>query len=49
MCGDFNSIWCANERTGRGATFRQVDADMFNNFIVDTLLIDLPICGRLYT
>jgi len=22
---------------------------MFNNFIADTLLIDLPICGRLYT
>jgi hypothetical protein len=29
--------------------FRQVEADMFNTFITDTFLIDLPICGRLFT
>jgi len=26
-----------------------VDADNFNNFIDDCLLIDLPICGQLFT
>lgn len=49
VCGDFNSVRCVHERKGRGMVFRQVDADMFNNFIQDSLLIDLPICGRLFT
>jgi hypothetical protein len=37
------------EQKGRSTVFRQMEADMFNTFITDTLLIDLPICGRLYT
>jgi len=37
------------ERKGRGSVFRQMEAYMFNTFITDTLLIDLPICGRLFT
>lgn len=37
------------ERKGRGTVFGQMEADMFNKFIDDTLLIDLPISGRLYT
>jgi len=26
-----------------------MDADLFNNFIVESTLIDLPLCGRLFT
>lgn len=49
VCGDFNSVHSMDERKGRGTTFRQVDADMFNTFIADSLLVDLPLCGRLFT
>jgi len=49
VCGDFNSVRCVEERKGRGVVFRQVDADVFNKFINDCSLIDLPICGRLFT
>jgi len=49
LCGDFNSICSMEERKGRGTIFRQMEADMFNTFIEDTLLIDFPIRGRLYT
>jgi len=37
------------EKKGRGSVFRQVDANHFNTFIEDIFLIDLPICGRLFT
>jgi len=40
---------CVEERKGRGNVFRQTDADCFNKFIIDSLLIDLPIYGRLFT
>ena len=49
VCGDFNSVRSVEERKGRGEVFRQVDADVFNKFIHDCALIDLPICGRLFT
>jgi len=49
MCGDFNSVRNIEERKGRGLVFRQVDTDNFNNFIAKSSLIDLPICGRLFT
>jgi len=49
LCGDFNVIRNEDERKGRETVFRQVDADMFNNFIVGCSLIDLPIYGRLFT
>lgn len=49
LCGDFNSVRCLEERKGRSLVFRQLDADLFNNFIEDNFLIDLPICGRLFT
>jgi hypothetical protein len=49
VCGDFNSVCSVDERKGRGLVFRQVDADIFNNFIHESSLIDLPICGRLFT
>jgi len=49
VCGDFNSVRSEEERRGRSVVFRQVDADNFNNFIDSSFLIDLPICGRLFT
>jgi len=49
VCGDFNSVRMEEERRGRNVNFRQLDANNFNNFIDGTFLIDLPICGRLYT
>jgi len=49
LCGDFNAVRLLEERKGRGSVFRQGDADMFNKFIVDSYLIDFPICGRLFT
>lgn len=47
--GDFNSVRGIEERKGRRGVFRQGDADAFNTFIHDSLLIDLPICGQLFT
>ncbi|AES60103.2 endonuclease/exonuclease/phosphatase family protein [Medicago truncatula] len=49
VCGDFNSVQSIDERKGRGTVFRQGDAELFNKFIQDNFLIDLPICGRLFT
>jgi len=49
LCGDFNSIRDIEERKGRSTVFKQVDTDIFNKFIADSFLIDLPICGRLFT
>jgi len=47
--GDFNSVRSVSDRRSRGTLFCQVDADIFNNFIDDSLLVDLSICGRLFT
>ncbi|KEH19396.1 DUF4283 domain protein [Medicago truncatula] len=47
--GDFNFIQGIYEKKGRETMFRQVEADVFNKFIDDSSLIDLPICGRLFT
>lgn len=49
ICGDFNSIRSREERKSRGVVFRQHDADIFNQFIEENFLVDLPICGRLFT
>jgi len=49
LCGDFNSIRDIEERKGRSTVFKQVDTYIFNKFIPDSFLIDLPICGRLFT
>lgn len=49
ICGDFNAVHSEDERKGRGATYRQVDTDNFNNFNDVCSLIDLPLCGRLFT
>lgn len=49
LCGDSNSIHSMEEMKGRRVLFRQPDADSFNHFILDGSLIDLPLCGRLFT
>lgn len=49
ICGDFNVVRSEDERKGRGSAFRQVDIDNLNNFIDACFLIDLPLCGRLFT
>jgi len=49
VCGDFNSIRSEDERRGRSGGFRQSDAVNFNNFIIGSFLLDLPLCGRLFT
>jgi len=45
ICEDFNSVRMTEERRGRSVTFRQLDVDNFNNFIVGSFLIDLSLCG----
>jgi exonuclease III len=49
VCGDFNSVRGEDERKGRCTVYRQADASAFNDFIDSCYLIDLPICGRLFT
>lgn len=49
LCGHFNSVRSIDERKGRKTVFRQMEANLFNKFINDSLLLDLPICGRLFT
>jgi hypothetical protein len=49
LCGDFNSVRSIEERRGRGSSFRQHDSDIFNKFIEEGYLVDMPICGRLFT
>ena len=49
ICGDFNAVRSEEERRGGSAFFRKLDADNFNNFIDGSFLMDLSICGRLFT
>jgi hypothetical protein len=49
LCGNFNSVRSLEERRWRGSFIRQHDSDIFNKFIDDGSLINLPICGRLFT
>jgi hypothetical protein len=49
LCGDFNSVRSIEERRGRGSSFRQHDSDIFNKFIDEGSLVDMPICGRVFT
>jgi len=49
LCGDFNSVRSVEERKSRNMVFRQMDADMFNKFIEDSFLVDMLICGRIFT
>ena len=49
MCDDFNYVRFSEERRWRGSILRQHDFDIFNKFIDESSMIDLPICGRLFT
>jgi len=49
LCGDFNSVRSLEERRGKGSFTQQHDSEIFNKFIDDGSLVDLPICGRLFT
>lgn len=49
LCGDFNSVRSLDERKGHDSIFRQHDTYIFNKFIDDGFLVNLPICGRLFT
>lgn len=49
VCGKFNYVRSTDKRRGRNVVFQQVDADNFNYFIDVSFLLDLPICGRLFT
>ena len=49
LCGDFNSVRSVDGRKGRGVTFCKHNYDISNTFINDSLLLDMPICGRLFT
>jgi len=47
--GDFNVIRCVEERRSIGHVVTQVGSALFNQFIVDNSLIDLPLRGRRFT
>ena len=49
VCGDFNYVLNGEERRGQSTMFRQADSDLFNKFIEENCLMDLPICSRLFT
>ena len=49
ICGDFNVIRSAEERRSVGPIVNLVGTALFNQFIVDNSLIDLPLRGRRYT
>lgn len=44
-----NSVRSMEERRDRGVSSRHDDCNIFNKFIEDGRLVDLPICGRLFT
>ncbi|GAU49774.1 hypothetical protein TSUD_141640 [Trifolium subterraneum] len=47
--GDFNSVQNGGERCGRGGGVVDAEADKFNEFILNSELIDLPLHGRRFT
>jgi len=49
ICGDFNVVRCVAERHSVGIALSQTGSALFNQFIVDNSLVDLPIRGRLFT
>lgn len=49
ICGDFNVVRSANERRSSRAQPSAVDVEPFNRFIDDNMLVDLPLCGRMFT
>jgi hypothetical protein len=49
ICGDFNVVRSLEERRSTRAHSSVGDVDPFNKFIEDNLLVDLPLCGRMFT
>ncbi|GAU22483.1 hypothetical protein TSUD_296020 [Trifolium subterraneum] len=49
VCGDFNSVRNGGERCGRGGGVVDAEVDRFNEFILNSELIDLPLHGRRFT
>nr|GFA30597.1 RNA-directed DNA polymerase, eukaryota, reverse transcriptase zinc-binding domain protein [Tanacetum cinerariifolium] len=47
ICGDFNEVSFESDRCG--SIFSQVDAQVFNSFIGNSGLTEIPMGGRLYT
>ncbi|KAL8478931.1 hypothetical protein ACS0TY_030718 [Phlomoides rotata] len=47
--GDFNSIRNQEERRGRGSSWDIRDIDKFNDFILQSDLIDIQLTGRFFT
>ncbi|GJT16877.1 hypothetical protein Tco_0875583 [Tanacetum coccineum] len=45
--GDFNEVWFASERYG--TIFHASHADIFNSFIIDSHLFDVPLGGYSFT
>ncbi|GAU40134.1 hypothetical protein TSUD_163030 [Trifolium subterraneum] len=49
VCGDFNVVGSVGERRSVSGRPRSLDHIAFNYFSDDNILIDLPLCGRIYT
>lgn len=49
ILGDFNAIRSISERRGRSLNQNRKDMDLFDGFIRDAQLLDLPLNGRNYT
>lgn len=49
VVGDFNAIRSESERKSRVIGGSSADFSVFNNFIENAVLVDLPLCGRSFT
>jgi len=49
VCGDFNAVRRSEERRGVSGVFNTAWSGIFNKFIDDSTLIDLPLRGRMFT
>jgi hypothetical protein len=49
ICGDFNAVRCREERCSVTSAGGVMDFESFNQFIEGNVLIDLPLCGRMFT
>lgn len=49
VCVDFNAVRSTNERHSSSERQRPPDHIAFNRFIDDNFLVELPLCGRMFT
>jgi hypothetical protein len=47
--GDFNAVMLASERVGNSAVGRQGERLLFNRFVEDMELIDVPVLGKKFS